>query len=157
MNNEVDRTSITGYRSYLLLYWSAYGTWYLDRLAAVALCLWSSMLKEYSFSLLLLCVKYFLNLLIINSTENSPVASCLSFVQQYVCTWYLCFLLRLSKTARVGTFFRQSTAQFVWKYSTLQPPSKPFYRSILITIDIVIDQPYLGPVAIRSHLLALLY
>lgn len=34
MNNEVERTRSAGYRSYLLVYWSAYGTWCLDNPAA---------------------------------------------------------------------------------------------------------------------------
>lgn len=112
-------------------------------------CLWSSMLKAYSFSTLLLCVN---DCLISNSywEKSSRIMSPLRAV--------VCVLLQ--KTTGVGTSFRQSTGLFVWKCTPLHPVffvSKPAHRSILLTIQIVIDLPYLGPGAIRSHLLPLPY
>lgn len=143
------RSSI-GYRSYLLMYWSDN----LDNPAATKhpvgvcdlLCSKASSLTHCS------CVQNSIWIpLIMNSRR---VASCLRCVQCVI------FGYLLQKTTRAGTFSGRSTALFVWKYPILHPPllgSKPAHRSILLTIEIEIDLPYLGPVAIRSHLPSLPY
>lgn len=146
----------TGYRSYLLVYWSEYGAWYLNNPAAAETPLEPVLVIFYAQSVFFqhiaaVCKWLFKGLIINSYWEKSR--RIMSLLRAVVCVF-------LQKTTGVGTSFRQSTGLFVWKFTPLNPVffvSKPAHRSILITIQIVIDLPYLGPGAIRSHLLSLPY
>lgn len=124
-------------------------------------CVLSFMLKAHSFMCIAAVCKILLYLLIMNSSWKQ--SSCITSLRcgvKSVCTWYSCFWYLLLKTALFRSFFRQPTALFVWKMPPSAPPlvgSKPAHWSIPTTMEIVIDLPYLGPVARRSHLLSLPY
>ena len=103
-------------------------------------------------TLLLMCVKYDLN-----PFDSEFTSSCIMSPLCEVCDIWM---PSSKETTRAGTFSGRSTALFCMEMPRAAPPllgSKPAHRSILTTIEIEIDLRYLGPVAIRSHLLSLPY
>lgn len=97
----------------------------------------------------LLCVKFLLK------PRNSHVASCLCFVQQFVRDVIFVFLIPSSNVGTCWHIF-QAVNSPVCMETLCNPPSKPFCRSVLITIEIVIDLPYLGSHKVSLTCLALL-
>lgn len=121
-----------------------------------AMCFSSFMLKAYSFSTLLLCKFQPFDY------ESTLETSCImSMPRSKVCVYMIfLFLIPTSKDTTCWHVLQAISSPVCMEIPCSAPPlivSKPAHWSILTTIGIVIDLPYLDPVAIRSHLLSLPY